>query len=121
MKSYLILLSIVLYCIAFTIVCYLLQINTFEKKYVSIMTHLPLLLFSLSLYSSEYIGKNSEDDKNLQKIGKICIVSFLIGYCLNSMGLVTGITYKLFWFYGLNLIGALMIYISAIRHRYFDN
>ena len=121
MKSYLILLSIVLYCIAFTIVCYLLQINTFEKKYVSIMTHLPLLLFSISLYASEYIGKNSEDDKNLQKIGKICIVSFLIGYCLNSMGLVTGITYKLFWFYGLNLIGALMIFISTIRHGFFNN
>ena len=121
MKSYLILLSIVLYCIAFTIVCYLLQINSFEKKYISLMTHLPLLLFSIALYSSEYIGKNSSDDKRLQQIGKVCILSFLIGYCLNSLGLIDGISYRLFWFYAINSIGLSMIYISAIRHRFFSD
>ena len=121
MKSYLILLSIVLYCIAFTIVCYLLQTHTFEKKYISIMTHLPLLLFSIALYSSEYIGKNSSDDKRLQQIGKVCILSFLIGYCLNSMGLIDSISYRLFWFYAINSIGLSMIFISTIRHRFFSN
>ena len=121
MKTYLILLSIVLYSIVYTIVCYFLQTNSFEKKYVSIMTHLPLLLFSLSLYASEYIGKNSTHDKNLQKIGKICMLSFLIGYCLNSLGLINGISYRLFWFYAINSIGLSMIFISTIRHRFFSD
>ena len=121
MKSYLILLSIVLYCMVYTIVCYLLQTQTFEKRYISLMTHLPLLLFSIALYSSEYIGKNSSDDKRLQQIGKVCILSFLIGYCLNSMGFFSEATHKLFYFYGINLLGSIMIFISTIRHRFFSD
>jgi hypothetical protein len=121
MKTYFILACLVLYCFTFTLVTYLLSIQKFERWEISLMTHVPLLVFSGIIYVSEYWGFNSIHDKRLQQISKICIFTFLLGYCLNSYGLVSGMTGKLFWFYGINLVGLSMILISSYRHGNFKN
>lgn len=119
MKTYFILLLLVAFCWAFVIVTYLLSNYTFDRWQISLMTHVPLLLFSGAIFITEYTGKNSTHDKMFQSIGKLLIFVFLLMYCLNSAGLVTSATGKLFWFYGINLAGLLMIFISTYRHGNF--
>jgi len=121
MKTYLLLLSIISFCASFTLVTYLLGIKKFERWEISLMTHVPLMVFSLILYASEYIGHNSIHDKKFQMIGKFIIFVFLLMYCLNSYGLTSGTTKKLLLFYGINLVGLLMIFISSYRHGNFKN
>jgi len=121
MKTYLILLSIILFCGSFALVTDLLNQNVYESRIIALMTHVPLLIFSGIIYVSEYWGINSAYDKQFQQIGKLTIFVFLFMYCLNSYGLISGVTGKLFWFYGINLVGLLMIFISSYRHGNFKN
>ena len=118
MKSYLLLLSLVIYSLVYSLVVYLLEVKKFEKWHISLMTHLPLLIFHSILYISEYCGKNSFYDKEIQKIGKLLIFVFLLIYCMNSYGLISGLQ-KILWFYLANSIALSMIFISTIRHRFF--
>jgi hypothetical protein len=120
MKTYFILFTLVLYCIVFTSVVYMLHVQKFDRWQISLMTHLPLLILSLVVYISEYWGINSNYDRQFQKIGKLLMVAFLIIYCLNSYGLIRGIE-RLLWFYGINLLGLSMILISSYRHGNFKN
>ena len=119
MKTYFILLLLVAFCWAFVIVTYLLSEYKFERWQISLMTHVPLMLFSGGVFLSEHVGKNSIHDRKFQLVGKWIIFVFLFLYCLNSAGLVTSVTGKLFWFYGINLVGLLMIFISTLRHGNF--
>lgn len=121
MKTYFILLIMVVFCWAFVIVTYLLSKYSFPSWQISLMTHAPLMLFSAGVFLSEYTGRNSIHDKKFQAISKWIIFVFLLMYCLNSTGLVTSVTAKLFWFYGINLVGLLMIFISTLRHGNFKD
>lgn len=117
MKTYLVIFLIILFCGVHTYVTLLLSNYTFDTRVIKLMIHVPLLIFSASLYASEYIGDNSIHSKRVQLIGKFIILVFLTLYCLNYLGLIEGVTRKLFYFYGINLVGLLMILISSYRHK----
>lgn len=121
MKTYLIILTTVLFSLSFTVVTYILSVQHFERWQVSLMTHVPLALLCLIIHASEYAGLNTQSDRDFQMIGKVNLCVFLIVYCLNSYGLVSGAIYKLFVFYGLNFVGLTMVMVSAYRHGNFKN
>lgn len=94
--------------------------HKFEWYDIQLMTHVPLFLFSVGLYLSE-IGYNSYASRQFQLLGKLIICVFLLMYCLNYLGLVQGVTGKLSLFYGINLVGLFMIFISTLRHGNFKD
>ena len=121
MKSYFTLFLIILFCGVHAYVTILLSSGMqFERRIISLMTHIPVTVLYGSICLLES-GRNSVYDRQIQCIGKLIIFVFLLMYCLNSMGLVNGVTQKLFWFYGINLVGLLMILISTYRHGNFKD
>lgn len=121
MKTYLIILTTVLFSLSFTVVTYILSVQHFERWQVSLMTHVPIALLCIIIHASEYAGLNTQSDRDFQMIGKVNLCVFLIVYCLNSYGLVSGAIHKLFVFYGLNFVGLTMVMVSAYRHGNFKN
>lgn len=121
MKTYFTLFLVILFCGVHAYVTILLSSGMqFERRIISLMTHVPVTLFYAAICLLE-TGRNSIYDKQFQNIGKLIIFVFLLMYCLNSAGIVSGVTGKLFWFYGINLVGLLMILISTYRHGNFKD
>lgn len=121
MKVYAVIFLIMLFCGAHAYVTLMLSTHVFERETIALMTHVPLLVFSSALFVSEYIGDNTHHVKQFQLLGKLIIFVFLLMYCLNYLGVVQGATKKLLLFYGINLAGLLMIFISTIKNGNFKD
>lgn len=119
MKAYLTLFLIILFCGVNSYVTIFLYNHELEKRIISLLTHVPLLLFFTTITLVQYWGDNTITDIRVQMIGKFVIISFLTVYCLNNLGWVNGATRKLFYFYGMNLAGLLILLISSYRHKSF--
>lgn len=120
MKTALLMSFIIAYCILTLVIMYYIGHYKVEKPTLSILTHLPLMLFLIgSMLFKKFTGVNGYFDKQLFDTGEFIVISFLLIYCLNAKGYLDKGTNSMIAFFGLNIVFLTMILTGGCKHGIF--
>lgn len=119
MKSALIISVIFIYCISMSLSLHYVGNNIVDRHIIGLLTHAPMLFMIGFVLILRNFTLNNSMHKELYLIADFMILSFLCLYCLNNMGLVSGVTKKLLAFNGLNVVFILIVLTNGFRHGIF--